>query len=189
MVDFSSEHTHSDDSASKPDGAFERLFRTHYVHLRNYGRRFASQAALVEDAIQDVFLALWRSDTSVEDLDHPRSYLLTALRRRLLQYVAKERTRRDHHASFAEEAVRFAMSQEDLLAAYESTEARRGQLKSAVETLSERRREALYLRFYHGLAHDEIAHVMDIANQTARNYVSEALQHLRAHIRPVDVSS
>lgn len=160
-------------------GDLETLFRTHYADLHNYGRRFVDDASQVEDAIQDVFLALCNSPTDPSDLDAPRSYLLTSLRRRLLNQATSERRRASRQEVYAGERPSFSLSKADLNVGGE----RRAHLEAAIDTLSDRRREALYLRFYHDLRYRDVARVMEVRPQSARNYVSEALRHLRAVLR------
>lgn len=160
-------------------GSLETLFRTHYADLHNYGRHFVNDASRVEDAIQDVFLALCNSPTDPADIDAPRSYLLTSLRRRLLNQVTSERRRASRQEAYADEAPSFSLSQADLRVDGGPNAERRAHLEAAIDTLSDRRREALYLRFYHDLRYQDVARVMEVRPQSARNYVSEALRHLR----------
>ncbi|PEN04997.1 hypothetical protein CRI93_14140 [Longimonas halophila] len=177
-----------DGSVSPSNDPFEELFRQVYPDLRSYGRRLTTRTAVVEDAIQEVFMALWRSDTAVGDLTHPRSYLLSALRRQILGHLQTERKLHTRHDDHAKETPAFIGTYEDLIVAHERRSEQHTKVKAALSTLSERRHEALYLRFRHGLTHQEVADVMDIAHQTARNYVSEALLHIRQHIKAVDAS-
>lgn len=163
-----------------PDAVdIEALYREHYAILRGYGRRLTADHDLVEDAIQDVFLALCDRPDDAGPLHAPRRYLLTALRRRLIDRLRATDRRRDRDEAYATDVLAFSVSEADLAQAPSVTPAQRARLERALDTLSDRRREALYLRFYHGLRYREIADVMDIQHQSARNYVSEALIHLR----------
>lgn len=175
-----------DDSISPSADPFERLFRQEYPHLHSYGKSLTPRTSVVEDAIQEVFMALWRSETTVEELDHPRSYLFTALRREIIAHLKTERDRREKRAEQVAPPVDFALPYEDLIIAHEQQTEQQAKVESALQSLSKRRREALSLRFRHGLTHREVADVMDVAYQTARNYVSEALLHIRSHLKAVD---
>lgn len=164
----------------EPDAVdIEMLYREHYAILRGYGRRLTSNGDLVEDAIQDVFLALCDRSHDAGRLHAPRRYLLTALRRRLIDRLRATDRRRDHDEAYATDVLSFSVSEADLSQASSVTPDQRARLERALDTLSDRRREALYLRFYHGLRYREVADVMGIQHQSARNYVSEALIHLR----------
>lgn len=135
--------------------------------------------SLVEDAIQDVFLALCDRPADADPLSSPRSYLLTSLRRRILRRLDADGRRQSRHERYVRDEPTFAVSSDDVTAANEWMAKHRKKLAHALDTLSDRRREALYLRFYHGLRYKEVADVMGIRSQSARNYVSEALIHLR----------
>jgi RNA polymerase sigma factor (sigma-70 family) len=167
------------ESGSEREAAIERLFRTHYRLLRNYGTKMVDNPPLVEDAIQDVFLALWEGTTRVADLTAPKSYLLTALRRRVLERQSAQKSRRQRNQRHAKHFPSFSISQEALLISEELRAEQQDQLEMVLKRLPDRRKEALYLRFRHGLTYDEIASVMAIQPQTARNYVFKALQFLR----------
>lgn len=139
--------------------------------------------SLVEDAIQDVFLALCDRPAGADPLSSPRTYLLTSLRRRILRRLEADGRRQSRHVQYVRDEPTFAVSSDDVTAANEWIDERREELACALDTLSDRRREALYLRFYHGLRYREVADVMSIRSQSARNYVSEALIHLRDSLR------
>ena len=151
----------------------------HYPALRRYGERLTSRVSVVEDAIQDVFLALCDRPADAAPLSSPRSYLLTSLRRRILRRLDAAGRRQSRHERYVRDEPSFAVSRDDVIATNEWIAERREKLAHALDTLSDRRREALYLRFYHGLSYREVADVMNIRSQSARNYVSEALIHLR----------
>lgn len=168
-------------SAAAPEArAIEGLFRAHYARLHSYGRRLTVDEGLVEDAIQDVFLALWRSPTRAADLEAPQRYLLTALRRRIRARQQSDDRRRSRNEAYAAEHA-FHLSAGDLNTAALPPPDRQ-QATAALCDLSPRRREAVYLRFFHDLPYRDVAAVMDIAPQTARNYVSEALATLRQRL-------
>ena len=53
------------------------------------------------------------------------------------------------------------------------------QLQQALQQLSDRQREAVYLKYEKGLSYDEICTIMDINYQSARNLVATAIKSLR----------
>src|SRR5690625_6672265 len=52
-------------------------------------------------------------------------------------------------------------------------------LQQALNQLTPRQKEVIYLRFYHGLTNPEISGVMDINDQCVRNLLSGAIKRLR----------
>jgi len=61
----------------------------------------------------------------------------------------------------------------------EEIDAEEAALQQALNKIPSRMREALYLKTYQGLSYKEIAVVMKMSSQVARNYVSEAFHRLR----------
>ncbi|MFP3345370.1 sigma-70 family RNA polymerase sigma factor, partial [Halomonas sp. SIMBA_159] len=53
-------------------------------------------------------------------------------------------------------------------------------LKEAINQLTPKEREVLYLKFYEGMNYEEIEQIMSVSYQTSRNYVYRALQSLKA---------
>jgi len=53
------------------------------------------------------------------------------------------------------------------------------EVKNIMESLTERQKEIVYLRFIHDMTIDEIAQIMDMNTQSARNLISRSLQKLR----------
>ena len=55
----------------------------------------------------------------------------------------------------------------------------KAQLLAALQQLSNRHREALYLKFFDGFAYDRIAEIMDLNQQSVRNLVHQAIKRMR----------
>ena len=55
-------------------------------------------------------------------------------------------------------------------------------LLAALDELSPRQREIIYLRFYQNLSYEEIADIMDLNYQTSRNLLYKAIRSLRGLI-------
>ncbi|RMD64903.1 sigma-70 family RNA polymerase sigma factor [Candidatus Parcubacteria bacterium] len=159
--------------------ALEQLFQTHYTALFDYGLKLAGQSELVKDAIQDLFIYLWEKRTTLANAASVRAYLLISFRRRLLSAIDRQREQRQALHEIAQERPDNAFSAEDSLIFAEVKESQKQALKKAFETIPARMREALYLKTYTCLSYAEIAQVMDVRPQVARNYVSEAFRRLR----------
>lgn len=166
------------------DQALAALFHRHYPLLYDYGLKLTRQAELVKDGIQEVFAYLWEKRATLSPADSARAYLLVALRRHLLKALAKQlqRLESDQQHVLAESAESF--SPEDFVIMQESDELERRALQQALQDIPPRLREALYLKTYDGLPYREIAAIMNVTPQVARNYVSEAFHRLRALLFP-----
>ena len=71
--------------------AYHLLYRQYYAMLVVYALRFLQSKEEAEDAVQDVFLALWEDDRKFENTDDLLAFLYTSLKNRCLN-VVRERT-------------------------------------------------------------------------------------------------
>jgi RNA polymerase sigma factor (sigma-70 family) len=70
-------------------------------------------------------------------------------------------------------------SVEQLVVAQESDQARKAGLRRALEGLTKRQRESIYLKFFQGLNNEAIASVMNLSEASAATLVSQAIAALR----------
>jgi RNA polymerase sigma-70 factor (ECF subfamily) len=59
---------------------YEYLFDNYYPSLCGYASRFINQKHLAEDIVQEVFLKLWKSESSFDSLSALKSYLYISVR-------------------------------------------------------------------------------------------------------------
>lgn len=161
--------------------ALERIYRAHIVHLSEYALRFSGNRPLIEDCIQDLFVDLWQKHKTIKATDQIRPYLLVALRRRLVRALQQQSRRQDERPA-EELAFEAELAIDELLIEEEISLEQSRQLQAAFAELSTRQREALYLRYYQGLSYDDIADIMEVNNQSARNLASSGLKRLRSHM-------
>ncbi len=150
--------------------------------MSRYGYRVAPDRLLVEDAIQDVFVDLWRRREYLSDIEQVKSYLFRALRNQLLR-----NTRHDVFEA-AEDIDDFldylsALSAEQQSIDRETRSSRSQSIQNALAHLSNRQREAVHLRFYQGLSLDEAAEVMGIQKQIVKNLLSKSYAVLRVTLK------
>lgn len=163
--------------------ALEQLFRIHYQILFDYGLKLTRQEELVKDSIQEVFAYIWERRQNLADADSVRAYLLVSLRRQLLHALAGQQKQHSAYEALSSDPIEEGFSAEDLLIFNESALAKKLAFKKAFSKIPARLREALYLKTYDGLTYKEIAAVMKVRPQVARNYVSEAFQRMRDAVR------
>ena len=155
------------------------LFRRHYAMLYGYGLKLACEDELVKDCIQEVFAYIWEKRQNLAAVDSVRAYLLVALRRQVLKSLERQQQRQASYQQFDREQPQMSISPEDFWVMAETEKAERRALQKALQEIPLRVREALYLKTFEGLNYREIACIMNISPQVARNYVSEAFHRLR----------
>ncbi|RYZ34990.1 MAG: sigma-70 family RNA polymerase sigma factor, partial [Sphingobacteriales bacterium] len=169
--------------AGSPE-AFELLYRRFYTVLFRYGRTFTHDDKLVEDCIQDLFLNLHRYGNTLKPMtDGVAFYLLASLRNMLFRQLTLLNRLRDAYP-LPETGAQIELSVEDALIIRQLSDQQIQQLNQALEQLPERQREAIVLKFYSGLALEQIAQVMGVNHQSAKNCIQKGLQALRQRIGP-----
>lgn len=160
--------------------ALEQLFRRHYEDLFQYSLKMSGSRALAEDCIQDLFLKIWRRRNYVGEVKGVKTYLWTALRRSLITALKnKKKNSRWADPDRSELNPVMKLDAEELIIKQELDIHRSRQLEKAMDRLSSRHREVLYLKFYEGMSYNEIEHILSISYQTARNHACEALKALK----------
>jgi RNA polymerase sigma factor (sigma-70 family) len=154
--------------------AFATLFRNHYELLFRYGSKFTTNTGQLEDNIQELFVELWtaKSRNAVVSV---RAYLLKSLKYKLLK--AHRQTRITLPAG--DNDGTFEFSHEHFLVAGEEEAERKRLLLSALEQLSGRQKEIIYLKYYQDLSYEEVSEIMNINYQVARNLLYQAIKSLK----------
>jgi RNA polymerase sigma-70 factor (ECF subfamily) len=157
--------------------AFAALFRQHYETLYRYGAKFTTDSQQLEDCIQELFIELWKSN-SRSTVVSVRSYLLKSLKYKLLRTNSKRRdTLLPDDGDWA-----FEWSHETFLIAEQESAEKREKVLKALEQLSPRQKEIVYLKYYQNLSYEELGEVMNINYQVARNLLYQAMKTLKKYI-------
>lgn len=170
-----------DDLRAGQKEALQQLFLRYHDDLYRYGQAFCSHKASVKDSIQDLFYELWEKHARLSRVDNVKAYLWISFRRTLIKKLKKlKKSVRLFETEVKHVGV--AASTETVMIEKERICINKQLLKKALTTLSEKEREALYLKYYEGMSYREIQMIMDISYQTARNYVYRAIGNLRETI-------
>lgn len=159
------------------------LFCASYSQLFDYGANIVPKESFVKDCIQELFLVLWDKRNNINEAHSVKSYMFYSLRRIMLRNMAKQRNRSKRNKAYVDTYFERSCSIEDLIVHFETQKGRKKAFSKAMEALSSRQKEAIYLKFYDGLSNDEIAYVMDINQQSVYNHVSEAIGKLQEFVK------
>lgn len=165
--------------------AFNLLFLRHHDDLFRYASKMCN-TRLAEDCLQDIFIKLWESHSTLNDVSGVKTYLWRMLRNNIISKLRKK-NRRLRLLDLAKPDIKpgLVLNAEDLAIASEISEENQNKLDQAMALLSARQREVIYLKFYDGMNYQEIEQIMGISYQTARNYICKALKALKQHVPAV----
>ena len=156
------------------------MYRLHYQALYSYGKRFLVDDALVEDAVQDLFIILWRTRANLSSVTNIKYYLFRSLRRDI--HRISDRERRFEKADMETFLHSYDLLSEDSdFGEDEDTLAHK--LSGVLQRLPKRQHEAILLRYYENFSVPEIAALMGISEKTVRNTLFNAIAQLRQNAR------
>ena len=158
--------------------AFAVLYNLHIDSLYHYGTKLCKDKEAVKDALQELFLELFlkrnKMRISPENLKY---YLFLALKRNLIKKM--EAGRKISH-SF-NESVNFESEYSiefQIIEQEKDAEINRKVMK-ALNQLTAKQKEAVYLRFNESLEYSEIAGILKITVESVRKQVHRALKTVR----------
>jgi RNA polymerase sigma factor (sigma-70 family) len=171
-----------DNMKSGDEKSLSEIFTLYYSDLYKYGIKIFDLPDLVKDSIQDVFMRIWEKRDTIGDVQNPKAYLISSVRRKLF---ANREIRSDEISDELlknEGTQNFSFSTNEFMEIVEISEQIRNSLVVAINNLPERQRELVFLRFYYNLKYLEIAKIMEVNEQTVRNLMQRTLSNLRAKI-------
>ncbi len=161
--------------------AFARVFRALHDAIFRYVRSLTQSSAAAHDITQDVFVRLWEARERLDPTQSLEAYVYRMARNRAYNHRRNRRTRTSEqvHAHLATTAEERKPQLPDA-ALY--TDALEANLRTWIEDLPDRQREALVLSRFEGRSHEEIAAIMGISPRTVNNHIVSALKTLRTRI-------
>lgn len=158
--------------------ALSALYRFYFPVLYEYGVRLHQREELVKDCIQDLFIKLWTNRHNLQAAHDPRRYLLIALRGAIYNKLKQAGNHKvvpyEQHHDF-----RLTFSAESAYIKKEAASLQSQQLLNALEKMSPRQKEIIYLRFYEEMEYEDISAVMGITVKAAYKLYARALEALK----------
>jgi RNA polymerase sigma-70 factor (ECF subfamily) len=152
------------------DALYTRFGRVAY----GLALRIVRDADLAQDAVQEAFLAAWRTAAAFDpSRGNASSWLLTLVHRRAVDVVRREQRRRADPLDDAPVASGDAPDEDAWL------RERRRTVQAALARLSPDQRQALELAYYGGLSQSELAERLGVPLGTVKSRMFAALARLR----------
>jgi RNA polymerase sigma factor (sigma-70 family) len=167
--------------------AFAYIFTVYSGDIFKYGQRFTSDTELIEDVIQDVFIHLWeiRADLSIHS--SIKFYLFSSFRREMVRRL-KENKKYDFFGEYHNSVVWEESFQEIMIENQITLESSK-KITSALENLSARQKEAVYLRYIQDLSYEEISRLMGIQVPSLYNLILKGLKSMKAFLSSSDFTA
>jgi RNA polymerase sigma factor (sigma-70 family) len=161
--------------ASSDDLALAELYDRFGGVAYGLALRILRDEALAQDAVQEAFLAVWRSaDRFLAERAKASTWILTLVHRRAVDLVRREDRRRGEPLERAAEPVAPATTEDEATIGYE-----RRVVQEALRQLTPEQREALELGYYGGLTQSELAERLGQPLGTIKSRMFTGLSRLR----------
>ena len=157
--------------------ALEDIYKLYFDTLYSYALKLTLDESKSQDAIHDLFVDLWKYSGKLSETTSIKFYLFRALRRKINRnQILSERIDLEE---YKKENPTNQTSHESTLIQGESREGQSLYLSKSLDKLSDRQKEAIHLKFFSELPYSEIARIMEVNEQSARNLVNRGLEYLR----------
>jgi RNA polymerase sigma factor (sigma-70 family) len=156
--------------------AYSEAYVFYYKRLFNYGKKITEDIAMIEDAIDEVFIMIWLKRADIHTINSPQAYIFSSFRNNLRRKV---KSLKKTVFSNIEDDSKIEFSIDSIIIQRETDGSLKVKLQQAIEQLTSRQREAIFLRFYEGLSYPEIAVIMHISVKATYKIMSRALNELK----------
>lgn len=164
--------------AKRDSAALRALYMSHNVRIYRFVLHLARNETLAEDVVSETFMKVWRKASSFEGNSRVSTWLLTIARNEAISVL-----RRKTEAPLDEKA---AAEQEDESDTQEVVTAKKDKsaiMRACIDKLSDAHREIIDLVYYQDRSVAEIAHILDIPENTVKTRMFHARKQLSEHFR------
>ncbi|MDX9881586.1 MAG: sigma-70 family RNA polymerase sigma factor [Prolixibacteraceae bacterium] len=164
------------------DSSLSLIYSRYAKSLYRYGLKFTGNRDIIEDVVHDLFVDLIRNRKTIGETSNIQFYLLKSFRRKLVRQLRGEMRYSDGPSTETNFDVHY--SAETGFISEETRDIRLKRLNEAVQQLSPRQKEAIYLKFQKELAYGEISELLGMGTEACRNLVYRAIKSLREFYSP-----
>jgi RNA polymerase sigma-70 factor (family 1) len=157
--------------------AFRDLFDHYWEPFFQYAYKVLQCREDAEEVVQELFIHIWNKRCELPAADSPAAYLFTALRRRLLNHLAKRKVFFTGLEQLKDQVSYFSASEPLERKSAETL------IRSLARSLPAKMQQAYILHQFKGLSIAEIAETTGHSEQTIRNQVNTAIKKLSSACR------
>lgn len=159
--------------------ALYALYQLNYDDLLQYGLRLSGSVGDSKDAINLVFAALWANRHQLPDANHPKAYLFTCFKNRVLRIKQRQRQKLIPIHSSIEDYLPATSSVEETFIEMQEYELLQQRTARLLDHLTERQQELIKLRFLEEMSYENIALRLNISVRTVYNSIHESIKALK----------
>lgn len=166
--------------------AFTDFYNNYADLLYNYGMKITPNDELVHESIQMLFVNIYERRRTLSFPISMRAYLFSSLKRLLIR--AENRNKKFMSLDYAENVsqdFKFEPNVETQLICKQYEEEFTYYIQSLLELLSPRQKDAIFLKYFNNHTNKEIADILDISPQAAKNLIYTAIYKMRKYKKAI----
>ena len=154
-------------------GAFKDLFDTYFNALAAFGYKFVPDLPVVEDMVQEVFIACWEKRGDFSHINALKSFLYTSVRNRCLNHLKHKAVQKKH-----ENSLIYELESDHHFDNHVIEEETFNQLHAEIKDLPKSAQEIMMLAL-NGLKNQEIADELGVSVNTVKTQKKIAYSKLK----------
>lgn len=159
--------------------ALEGLYEQYCFPLTNYGFKFTPDHSCIEESMQHLFLMLWQNRARIARPAVVKQYLYLTFRRILLGKLEYGSSRQSGELGGEHIPFQLKVANAHPLIREERMADINAKVGTLQQTLTNRQREAVFLKYYEGLSYEEITTIMHMNISSTYQLLYRALERLR----------
>ena len=168
------------------DKSLEMIYRAYFDELYSYGNKWLKNATLTEDSIQDLFVKLMRTRNNLSATVSIKFYLFRSFRSIVLDKI-KANNKLSLIDDPKENMFQIDLSPEQKMIDTEEAILLKRKLAIAMESLTPRQREAIFLKFTEGFSYPQISEMMELTTKGTYKLMARAIDALKQNMHPLSL--
>lgn len=159
--------------------AFKEVYNSHNIYVNRAAFALLRSKEKAEDAVHDIFLAVWVNRANFARVESLRSYLVTMTRNLCLKHILKLKKEKDAEKAYAGDPKRAENATELDLNKKELEET----VLKAIEKLPKQQRQVFRLTKLEGLSYEDVAERLQISPVTVSRHMNLASRSVSDYLR------
>ncbi len=164
------------------ESAFSQLYNQYSDMLYGYGMKIIYNDDLVTECIQKLFVYIFEKRAGLSRPESIKAYLCSSLKRILIREYGRNNSYKICSLEDLDEKrydFKLSLDIESTLIKGEHEKVYLQQLQSALDSLSPRQREVIFLKYYKSCSNDEVSEILGLDNQIIRNLAYQAIKRMK----------
>ena len=162
--------------------AFTTIYHRYFKLLVQNCFRISADKDFIEDCVHDLFTEMWKNKQNLGFPQSVKAYLISSIQRKVIRQLKKTRLVSQLKEIDELNGLQVDYSAERKIIAEQTRAEQQNTLFKAMNALTKRQKEAVYLKFYANLSYPEIAGKMAISTDSIYNLVSKAIDNMQEEL-------